>query len=267
MVAQNIKVIDAHLHYGADPAIAEHLTDPYIRYDDPESVIKSLDHYGVAQAVLLPPDRILNPPADFDYRIANEAVARAVVAFPERLIGVMRINPLFGEEFVWTTVKHFVENHGFHGIKLVARADFYNPANLKVMGPVMEAAEHYDITILFHSGHPARDLPSLQSYSAKNFPQTRVVLAHMGLHDYLSEAIIACKELPNVYADMSQSWPYDIKNFVASVGPEKLMFGSDGPFQSSRVERVKIEECNFPDWQNELIFHKNAERIWRISAE
>ncbi|MDF3041898.1 MAG: metal-dependent hydrolase [Thermomicrobiales bacterium] len=256
------EVIDAHLHFGADPAIAEHLTVPELIFDDPDSLIQTLDCYVIDRAVVLPPDRVLNPPRDFDFREANEAVARAVAKHPDRLLGAMRLNPLFGEAFVWDTVKHFVELRGLRGIKLVARADFYNPASLHVMGPVLEAAGHYGITVLFHSGHPSRDLPSLQAYSAKHYPNTRVVLAHMGLHDFLHEAIIACKEIPNLFADMSQAWPYDIKAFVRAVGADRLMYGSDAPFQSPKVERVKVEECRFSDRELELIFHENAKRIW-----
>lgn len=262
MSDNSIEIIDAHMHYGDNPTISEHVAVPYLEYGNPDSIIRCLDEYGTSRAVLLPPDRILSPPTDFYFRQANEAVAQAVEKYPDRLLGAIRLNPLFGEEFVWATVKHFVEERGMGGIKLVARADFYNPIDLSVMGPVMEAARHYDIPVLFHSGHPSRDLPSLQAYAAKHYPETRVVIAHIGHHDFVSETIIACKEVPNLYADMSQAWPYDIKNFVGAVGAERLLFGTDAPFQSPKVERVKVEECRFSDKELELIFHENAKRIW-----
>ena len=93
-------IIDAHMHYGTDPAIAEHLIVPYVQYDQPASIIRMLDDYGLDRGVLLPPDRILNPPHDTNYREANEAVARAVATYPDWLVGAIRLNPLFGEEFV-----------------------------------------------------------------------------------------------------------------------------------------------------------------------
>ncbi len=258
------KVIDAHLHYGTDPAIAEHLTVPEMKYDNPDSVIKVLDLYGFKQCLLLPPDRILNPPHDVEYKEANEAVVRAVQKYPQRILGTMRLNPLFGEEFIWENVRYFSEK-GLRGLKMLARVDFYNPASMRVMAPVYEAAAKYKMTILFHSGHPSRDLPSLQSQGAKHYPDVNVVIAHMGLHDYLHETIIACKEIPNLYADMSQAWPFDIKSFINAIGAERLMYGSDGPFQSPKVEKLKVEECRLSDAQMELIFHKNAERIWGFS--
>lgn len=259
-------IIDAHLHYAADPAIAEQLIMSGMIYDQPDSVISVLDKYKIQKCLLLTPDRILNPPRDVDYKQANEAVARAVAKYPDRIAGAMRLNPLFGEEFVWETVRCYAEK-GFRAIKMLARVDFYNPASLKVMGPVYEAASKYKMTILFHSGHPSRDLPSLQSYGAKHFPEVKVVIAHMGLHDFLHETIIACKEIPNIYADMSQAWPYDIKAFVHAVGAERLLYGTDGPFQSPWVERLKVEECGLTDSQLEMIFHKNAEKVYGFSAE
>ncbi len=262
----SMTIIDAHIHFGTDPAIAGHLIVPYVQYDQPASIIRMLDEYGLDRGVLLPPDRILNPPYDNDYRQANEAVARAVADNPRRLVGAIRLNPLFGEEFVWETVRYFVEERGLGGIKMVARADFYNPASLRVTGPVFEAAAQYDIPVLFHSGHPGRDLPSLQGYAARQYPRAKVIIAHIGLHDYLTETIIACKEAENVFADMSQAWPYDIKAFVRAVGAERLLYGSDAPFQSPLVERIKVEECRFSDAELELIFHRNAERIWGFPA-
>jgi len=260
------KVIDAHLHYGYDSVIAEHVIMEDMVYDDPDSVIRTLDNYGIQQCLLIPPDRILNPPRDVEYKLANDAIARAVAKHPKRIYGAIRLNPLFGEKFVWETIRYFSQEKNIHVIKMLARVDFYNPANLKVMAPVYEASIKFNMTILFHSGHPSRDLPTLQAYGAKHYPEVKVVIAHMGLHDFLQETILACKELPNLYADMSQAWPYDIKIFVHTVGADRLMFGTDGPFQSPRVERLKVEECNLSDNQLEMIFHKNAERVYGFES-
>lgn len=257
-----ISVIDCHLHYGTDPAIADSLMMTQLIYDDPDSVVQSLDQYGIEKVVLLPPDRVLNPPSDFKFDEANEAVARAVAAHPDRIKGAMRLNPLFGADFIRDRVRHFVEDRRLSGIKLVARADFYRPNDLRVMEPLAEAAAHYQIPLLFHSGHPARDLPSLQAYLAKNFPQTKIIIAHLGLHDYLWEAIIAAQELPNVYCDMSQAWPYDIKAFVKHVGPHKLLFGTDGPFQSPAVELMKVLDGGYDEPALRAILNENAEKVW-----
>ena len=265
-MASTYKIYDTHIHYGLGKEIIEYNIVPII-HGEPDSLINALNSYDISKAVVLPPDRMLNPPVDTDFHLVNEAVADLVAQYPDRLIGAIRLNPLFGEKFVWDTIRYFVEERGLRGIKLVSRADFYNPSNLKIVGPVFEAAGHYNITIVYHSGHPSRDIPSLQAFGARHYPDTRVVLAHMGLHDFISDAIIACRELPNVFADMSQAWPYDIKSFVTKVSAEKLMYGSDAPCQSPLVERIKVEECGFNDTQLEQIFYKNAQRVWGFDRD
>ncbi len=262
MAVHDYEVIDTHMHYGTNPAIARYLTVPYLRYDDPEGVERCLDHYGIARAVLLPPDRMLNPPRDVTFHQANEAVARAVGRLGGRIIGAMRINPLFGPEEVSEEIRYFAGERDLRGIKLYPRADFYSSGDLSVLAPVMEGAERYNLPVLFHSGHAPRDLPSLQAYTAKHHPRVRVIIAHIGLHEFLWEAIVAAKELDNVYVDMSQAWPFDIKTFVREVGAQKMLYGSDAPFQSPKVEQLKLLECDFTPEELRQIFSENAKKVW-----
>jgi len=262
MALGDYEVIDAHMHYGTTKAIARHVTVPDLQFDDPEGLERCLDHYGIDRAVLLPPDRMLLPPRDVMFYQANEAVARAVERLNGRIIGAMRINPLFPAEEISEEIRHFAEERGLRGIKMYPRADMYSSADLTVLAPVMESAERYGIPVLFHSGHAPRDLPSLQAYTAKHYPRVRVIIAHIGLHEFLWEAIIAAKELENVYVDMSQAWPFDIKTFVREVGAHKMLYGSDAPFQSPKVEQMKILECDLSPEELRLIFSENAKRVW-----
>lgn len=261
---EGLEVIDTHMHYGADPAIAAHLTVPELRYDDPEGFIATLDKYKIKWGVLLPPDRMLNPPSDFRFERANEAVARVVQRYPDRVVGLMRINPLFGDKPVRAQIRHGVEELGLRGIKLYPRADMYNSGSLKVMAPVMESAAEFDIPVLFHSGHAPRDLPSLQAYTARHFPTVKVILAHIGLHDFLNEAIIAANDYDNIYVDMSQAWPFDIRTFIRNVSPERLTYGSDSPFQSPMIEQLKLLECGLTADELKLVFSENAKKIWGL---
>ena len=62
-----IEIIDAHLHYGTGPVISDSLITPNLRYDHPQSVIDVMDQFGISRAILLPPDRVLNPPKDITF--------------------------------------------------------------------------------------------------------------------------------------------------------------------------------------------------------
>ncbi len=259
-----MKVIDTHIHYGTDPNVASSTCVPYLITGQADLVIRMLDEENASHGVLFPHDRVMSPPWDADYHNANNQVGDAVKQYPERIIGLARINPTFGAEHTQKLLSGYIQDWGCRGVKLVAGYDFYKPNDMKLMGPMLDICEQYDLTVLFHSGDAPRDLPYLQAQAAKAYPKVRFVLAHIGMHTYLQEAILACKEYDNVNVDMAQAWPYDIKIFINQVGADRLTYGSDTPYQSPEVEQLKLKVIGLSDEELKKVFRKNAERIWRI---
>jgi predicted TIM-barrel fold metal-dependent hydrolase len=261
-----MKVIDTHIHYGTDPHVASATCTPYLITGRPDTVIRYLDEQNASHGVLFPHDRVMSPPWDADYDEANTQVGEAVKKYPDRLIGAARINPTFGAEHTARLIDKYVKDWNCRGVKLVAGYDFYRPNDMSVMGPLMEKAEEYGLTVLFHSGDAPRDLPSLQAVAARTFPKVTVVLAHIGMHLYLWEAILAAQELENLYVDMAQAFPYDIKIFINQVSADKLMYGSDAPYQSAAVEQLKLRVAGLEEHDLEKVFRKNAIKVWRIQV-
>lgn len=259
-----MKIIDTHIHYGTDANVASATCTPYMITGQPDTVIRYLDEQGASHGVLFPHDRVMSPPWDCDYDKANQQVGEAVKKYPDRIIGAARINPTFGREHTCELIDKYVEEWNCKGLKLVAGYDFYRPNDMKVMGPLMEKAEQYGLTVLFHSGDPSRDLPCLQAVAAKNFPKVKVVLAHIGMHHYLWEAIIAAQECPNLYVDIAQAFTYDIKIFIENVSVDKVMYGSDAPYQSAKVEQLKLREVGLDEAGLEKVFRTNAMKVWNI---
>lgn len=144
----------------------------------------------------------------------------------------------------------------------MASYDQYAASDVKVLAPVFDKAEEYGFTILFHSGDSHKDMPALQSFTAKHFPKVKIVLAHIGGHLGLREAIIACKENPNLYCDMAQAWPYDIKSFIRQVGANRLTYGSDVPYQSPAVEQLKLKVIGLSPEQERQVFYETAKKLW-----
>jgi hypothetical protein len=259
----DFKIIDTHMHYGTDPAIAKYTCVPYMKFGEPDTVIRCLNEQGASHGVLFPHDRPMNPPIDNDYSKANEKVAEAKAKYPDRIIATARINPLFGDK---ATREHLdrIANWGFKGIKLVASYDQYHADNIKVLKPVMEKAAEHNLTVLFHSGDSHKDMPALQAFTAKHFPEVKIVLAHIGGHEGLSEAIIAVNEHPNLYCDMAQAWPYDIKTFIREVGIDRLTYGTDVPYQSPEVEMTKLKVIGLNQDELKKVFRENAKKIWDV---
>lgn len=260
-----MKVIDTHIHYGTDPNVASSTCVPYLITGKPDSVIRMLDEENASHGVLFPHDRVMSPPWDADYDKANQQIGEAVLKYPDRIAGLARINPTFGAEHTQKLLRKYVTEWGCRGVKLVAGYDFYRPNDLKVVGPMLDICQEYDLTVLFHSGDAPRDLPYLQAQAAKAYPNVRFVLAHIGMHTYLHEAILACKEYENVNVDMAQAWPYDIRIFLNHVGMDRLTYGSDTPYQSPEVEQLKLKVIGLTEAEQEKVFSLNARRIWRIA--
>lgn len=257
--------IDAHIHFGTDPLVASKTMAPYLRPDDPDSAIRYLDEQEASHGVLFSHDRVFTPPWDADYNRQNEQVGRAAMAHPDRLIGVARINPTFGAEHTAALLDRYVDTWNCRGVKLVAGYDFYRPNDMTVMGPLLDKCEEHDLTVLFHSGDAPRDLPSLQAEAARQYPAVRFQLAHIGMHAFLWEAIIVAQRLDNVWCDMSQAFTYDIAIFLDEAGSKKLVYGTDGPYQSPRVEAQKVLEASDDPAVRQAVFSENARDVWRIT--
>lgn len=259
-----MQIIDAHIHYGTDVNVAKKTCVPYLIHGEPDSVIRYLDEFNISYGVLFPHDRLMSPPRDVDYDKANTEVGEAVKKYPDRIIGVCRINPTFGKEHTQELIYKYVQEWGCKGIKLVAGYDFYRPNDMRVMGPLLDMAEKYNLTVLFHSGDAPRDLPSLHAKAAEKYPKVKFVLAHIGMHLYLWEAIIAAQEHENIYVDMAQAFPYDLSTFINEVSIDKVCYGTDAPYQSPEVEMMKCKVIGLTDQQLEKIFYKNAKKVWNI---
>tara|TARA_B100001013_G_scaffold340458_1_gene263693 strand:- start:1894 stop:2676 length:783 start_codon:yes stop_codon:yes gene_type:complete len=259
-----MKVIDTHIHYGTDPHVAKHTCCPDLIRGNPDSVIKFLEAQNASNGVLFPHDRVMSPPWDADYDKANMQVGEAVLKYPNEIAGVARINPTFGSKHTQNLIEKYVKEWGCRGLKLVAGYDFYRPNDMDVVGPMLDKCNEYNLTVLFHSGDSSRDLPYLQAQVAKAYPEVTFVLAHIGMHHFLWEAIIACQEYKNINVDMSQAFPFDIKTFISNVGTERLTYGSDAPYQSTRIEQEKLRVIDLPQDDLVKVFRENAQRIWNF---
>ncbi len=259
--------IDAHIHFGTDPNVASRTMVPYLHPDRPESVIQYLNEQGADIGVLWPHDRIFSPPWDADYDKQNMQVGRAVNQFPQNILGVARINPTFGAQHTSDLLDKYKSEWNCKGVKLVAGYDFYRPNDMKIMGPLLDKCEELGLVVVFHSGDAPRDLPSLQSEAAKRYPKVKFQFAHMGMHAFLWEAIIAARDSTNIWCDMSQAFTYDIAIFIEEVGFKKLVYGTDAPYQSPRVESQKVIDAIPQVDQQKSIFRYNAIELWGINKE
>ncbi|MBA4390857.1 MAG: hypothetical protein C0399_07950 [Syntrophus sp. (in: bacteria)] len=94
------------------------------------------------------------------------------------------------------------------------------------------------------------------------FQDILLIIPHLGLLggaplDFLK----AFKDKANIYFDTALASSDTILEFVHTIGPERVLFGSDVPFGSMKTELSKILTLPVPDNVKEYILFKNIIRL------
>lgn len=202
--------------------------------------IQEMDRAEIDRAVLLTAGW-KNQPA----RPRNEATAELIQQHPDRFIGFASFDPNTGEQAV-ADVEHAVEKLRLRGIKIIAQNVelAYNDPRYY---PVYEKIQQLGVPILFHTGPSFLGTrtkfwnPSALDDVALDFPEMKIVLAHMGMQDYMDAHSLLVRH-PNVYADLS-FWPLHPAyralipwSLFEQTVPMKILFGSDFPVGQSPTE-------------------------------
>jgi predicted TIM-barrel fold metal-dependent hydrolase len=103
---------------------------------------------------------------------------------------------------------------------------------------------------------------------APQYPEVNFIVAHLGSNtdDFRAhqQVVYQLARYPNVFADTSAVRQYDyIVEAVKRAGPQKLLFGSDGPWLHPGVEIEKIRLLGLPLEKEALILGGNVLRLLR----
>jgi len=220
----------------------------------------------------------------------NDRLARIVQAYPERFIGFAHHDPFAPDAAA--ELERAVTQLGLKGYKVVAPL-LSKPVDDPAAYPVWETAERLGIPVLIHfgilgggggiAGAPNCN-PLMLERVAQGFPGVPFVIPHFGA-GYMRELLLLCWSCPNVHVDTSGSlqwmrWvPGDLtlrsvlRTFMESVGPERILFGSDSTVLPRGFIRMYYEELqralwslNIPQEQQDLIFYGNAARLLRLGT-
>ena len=155
----------------------------------------------------------------------NEPVFQAVAENPDRFLGWAFVNPM-GETDQVQEFNQWKDTPGFIGIKAHPFWHRYKPIELL---PVAKRLCEINKPLLIHPGWGSHG-----DYDAllKELPDLKLLLAHAGFPLY-SETWDKIKNFKNVYVDLSQTSYLNgrmTKAVVDYLGPEKCLFGTDGPY-------------------------------------
>jgi predicted TIM-barrel fold metal-dependent hydrolase len=236
-------IVDAHLHVDDIPSLGWQL--------DPSDCIRSMDEAGIHRGVIM---TIVDAPAVNPN--ALELIAEACARYPGRLDAFARIHPWYGDASVALLERAFAL--GFKGLKLHPVSTIAHPAGEDTLRLIRIAAEHGAPT-LFHCGDEPMATPLAVARAAAACPEATVILGHMGGYFHVDEAIGVAERHDNVVLETSaMPYPDKIRDAVERIGAERVIYASDGPACSPRIEVEKVKLARLGATAERLVFAENA---------
>jgi len=195
-------------------------------------------------------------------REANDWAMAMRDAAPERFLPFCYVTPAEPEAAV-AEIDRCVAEYGLRGIKLwVARR-----ANDPGLDPILERAVALDVPVLQHAWEkttgnlPGESTPADVADLARRHPRARIIMAH--LNGAGLRGIEAIADWPNVVVDTSGGDPQSglVELAVATLGPARVLYGSDAPIRHFGVSLGKILGADLSDAVKRDLLWNNAARI------
>ena len=220
----------------------------------PEDILALEDRAGIDMAVVMP---------NIEEKCDNEGLAKAIKGC-DRLIGCVCVNPNYGTEAV-EELERAVTEWGLRGLKLMAARQRYFVGSA-VVNAVMDKARELGIPTTIHSGRSPCH-PDDIARVAKDYPEVPIIMDHMGYPGATRAALDAARDCPNISLGTTRIGfePAQVGAAVEAVGPERIVFGSNGPSIWPDLALESIHRLGLGDEAEALIFGENLARIYGIA--
>jgi predicted TIM-barrel fold metal-dependent hydrolase len=239
-------IIDAHLHVDDVPALGWKL--------EAADCVRRMDEAGIELGVVM--TIVDAPEVNPD---AIDLIAEACAAFPGRLEAFARIHPWYGEQALELLERAFAL--GFKGLKLHPVTTIAHPAGEETLALIRAAAAHGAPT-LFHCGDEPLTTPLAIARAAEVCPEASIILGHMGGYFHVDEAIETAERYPNLLLETSaMPYPAKVHEAVERLGPERVLYASDGPACSPRIEVEKVRLAGLDLDGERLVLGENARQM------
>lgn len=209
------RVWDAHMHVHVIP---DHPWD-----SPPERALALMDAVGIERAVIMPYTEIGRNNAD-----QLEIDAAYSAASPGRFLLFARLDPT-DDGFAVELLERAVTELGYVGLKLHPVGSGVAPADPRTVRLVRKAAE-LGLPTLFHCGDEALTTPDEIGPLADKVPEAPILLGHAGGYFGAPRALAWARRCENLHLEISATpdLPH-LREAMDTLGPRRLLFGSDGP--------------------------------------
>lgn len=253
-------VIDAHAHIFPDK-IAEKATDGISQFYD-----LPMSHQGSMGELLASGDKAgldgylvcstATHPAQTE--AINSFIGAVCTQYPQ-CVGFAALHPeseTLEQEF------EAILKHPFKGIKLHPDFQSFNMDDPMVY-PMYDMIQSSGLPILMHMGDPRRcfSTPARMAKVLEDFPQLRVIAAHLGGYRRWEEAAELLKPSDRLRLDTSSCLGFmpaeNAAHFIRKHGAENCFFGVDFPMWDHMEELERFFALGLTDSENRGILAEN----------
>lgn len=193
--------------------------------------------------------------------IPNDFVSRYVRRYASKMIGFAGIDPT--DSNCIDELKFVTDELGLKGVSISPAMQDYHPSDTRVMRFYAACSERGLPLVVDHNlRSPASKMeyarPMLLDEVAREFPQLRIVLTHLG-HPWIEEAIAVLGKHRHVYADIAGLLRRPWLAYNGLIGAyecgviDKLLFGSDFPYRSPAASIESLYSINQLSYGTNLV--------------
>ena len=275
-------IIDFHTHifppemrdrrqgYMQDDALfSELFSSPKARIATAEEMVFSMDEAGVDLSVVLNAGWARHE----DCVRTNDYILEAGARYPKRLVPFCAIQPRAGEAALAELER--CARGGARGIgEMRSDTQGFDMLDREVMGPIVEVARKHKLIFLTHAsepvGHPYPGKGMIRPATLYSFictfPELTIICAHWGggLPFYALMPEVA-SALSNTFFDTAATpflyRPEIFRQVTETIGPERILFGSDNPLMSPKRVLAQVESVGLSQEAKVMILGGNAQRL------
>lgn len=256
----------------------------YMDDSDGNKLVRRMDESGIDITVINVVDNVGYSQENERVLRINKNCAQIATRHPDRIIALAGIDPRRAE--APALFRRCIEEFKMKGLKWHPDEGYY--PNSEESYTVLEVANELGVPLLTHTG-PLADSRAKYAHPihlddiALDFPNMNIIAAHMGDIWWRDWAALA-KYKKNLYGDLAmwqmaaEAKPRLFRRYLREildiVGPEQVLFGSDGPIYEPHVANKRFIEIikslpnnsddgiRFSDEEVTAIMGNNALRIF-----
>jgi predicted TIM-barrel fold metal-dependent hydrolase len=248
------QIIDAHSHIGRT------MTNGVGQTTD--EWLQAMNAAGIGQAIISVAAGGLQAEGLADTRRANDVIAGAVAGHPDRFpVGLASIEVRHGEAGL-AEVRRAMHELGLKGLVFHATFEGFS-VDSPIFESILRELGDGPALVHVHSTPDAKASPRAIAAVARKFPQLEFLLGHpVFTEDQRRQCVEAMQDNTNIWLDVAyQADPAVTEFFVAELGPDRVLYGSDAPYFSPGDVIASIEAARIPEAAREQIFSGNARRL------